>query len=626
MSAQPSYIPFSARDARVARQSYQHLAHIINRIINRIMQGLSEQDAKAFKPTVFATIHSLHGFFNGQPEKNFPLIKAHKFVAPHFDYHGDPENAARFMDRRLDALAVAEATCGRRFVSIVRADNKTLLFTSYEGHPLLDAAERLYLRARSEANYWKNPSAAITDELLDKAISELPEAAPLPATATGDADATDEGGADLADDWLLKGRWTREINNIERILIDESKTGADPVLKARTYAEKIVNLGKAIKERYERERLRAAASMGDEDAADDRGAISEALTDTHAAPIDDVHDGKTVLPKNGEVEAAPVAPTHDIFVVGTESQVEEINDLQGSPGATSETSMLDWALLWASRGVPVFPVHSITAAGVCDCRAGANCKSAGKHPHTANGLDSATTDEKAVREMWRRWPGANIGGRTGDGLLVVDVDPKHGGDASLCDLMEAHGNEWLNTLTVRTGSGGSHFFFNYSPELDLKNTANKLAPGIDSRAGRGYVVLPPSMHVSGNRYTLVNLTSRGELPVQRDADAWLLEDLTRPRDVQPTKVINFQERRPRAGAGGIIPEGERNDTIFRVGCAIWGKGEAEGAADLHMQLLEVNATRCTPALTDAEVAQIVGSVMRYPRGVPVPVAAKRTET
>jgi hypothetical protein len=40
-----------------------------------------------------------------------------------------------------------------------------------------------------------------------------------------------------------------------------------------------------------------------------------------------------------------------------------------------------------------------------------------------------------------------------------------------------------------------------------------------------------------------------------------------------------------------------------------------------MQLLQVNAERCSPLLTDAEVAQIVGSINRYPRGVPVPKEA-----
>jgi hypothetical protein len=40
----------------------------------------------------------------------------------------------------------------------------------------------------------------------------------------------------------------------------------------------------------------------------------------------------------------------------------------------------------------------------------------------------------------------------------MDIDPKSGGDLSLTDLIEAYGDEWLDTLKVRTGSGGFHFF------------------------------------------------------------------------------------------------------------------------------------------------------------------------
>jgi hypothetical protein len=40
-----------------------------------------------------------------------------------------------------------------------------------------------------------------------------------------------------------------------------------------------------------------------------------------------------------------------------------------------------------------------------------------------------------------------------------------------------------------------------------------------------------------------------------------------------------------------------------------------------MQLLVINAERCSPPLTDAEVAQLTGSVARYPRGVPIEEAS-----
>jgi len=282
----------------------------------------------------------------------------------------------------------------------------------------------------------------------------------------------------------------------------------------------------------------------------------------------------------------------------------------------SDPEMLEWAIEWARQGVPVFPVHS-AFDGICSCSAGSECKSTGKHPKTAKGLKEATTDEAQIAAWWRKWPHANIGGRMGGAvrLLAVDVDPRHGGDASLFDLTEAHGGKWLETRHVETGSRGSHFFFTYPEGIELRNTTNNLAPGIDTRAEGGYVVLPPSLHVSGRRYTL-----KSAVQIQ-PAPAWLVEELTRPADQKPPVVVNFQERRTHTRGGGIIGEGERNARMFKIGCAIWGKGQAQDLTDLHMQLLQVNAERCSPLLTDAEVAEIVGSINRYPRGVPVPAEA-----
>jgi len=285
----------------------------------------------------------------------------------------------------------------------------------------------------------------------------------------------------------------------------------------------------------------------------------------------------------------------------------------------SDPEMIEWAQEWARHGLAVFPVHS-AFDGICSCPKGSECKSAGKHPKTATGLKEATTDAAQIARWWRKWPDANIGGRMGGAarLVAVDVDPKSGGDASLFDLVEAHGGEWLDTLHVETGSLGSHFFFTYPEGVELRNSANVLAPGVDIRAEGGYVVLPPSLHVSGRRYAL-----KSAAPMQ-PAPAWLVEDLTRPRDQKPSVVVDFQERRTHThGGGAIIGEGERNERMFKIGCAIWGGGNASDLTDLHAQLLQVNAERCSPSLTDAEVAEIVGSVARYPRGVPVPKGAHR---
>ena len=96
------------------------------------------------------------------------------------------------------------------------------------------------------------------------------------------------------------------------------------------------------------------------------------------------------------------------------------------------------ALDYARRGWPVIPLHTLTADG-CSCRG--ECSSVAKHPRTEHGLKDATTDKETIRRWWQEWPDANVGVVAGaaSGLVVLDVDPRHGGDESLRELEEQHG-------------------------------------------------------------------------------------------------------------------------------------------------------------------------------------------
>ena len=77
------------------------------------------------------------------------------------------------------------------------------------------------------------------------------------------------------------------------------------------------------------------------------------------------------------------------------------------------------------------------------------------------------------------------------GLLVVDVDPAHGGNDSLSELVA---DELVpRTLWVRTGSGGAHLYYRH-PGQDMPSRPMPERAGIDIKADGGYVVLPPSIH------------------------------------------------------------------------------------------------------------------------------------
>ncbi len=286
-------------------------------------------------------------------------------------------------------------------------------------------------------------------------------------------------------------------------------------------------------------------------------------------------------------------------------------------------TMMDWALFWASQDIPVFPLHEVYSS-VCTCTCtkkkchggrhgcGAFCDNKGKHPRwhrddLPNGLESATLDLAQIRRWWTRWPTANIGGRMGGAsqLAALDFDPRHGGNASLNDLVEAHGDSWLNTLTFKTGSGGFHFLFQYPPSQVLRNSAGVVGPGVDTRGEGGYIVLPPSIHASGNLYEMFRV-----VPVV-PAPEWLLEVFHAEAEAA-RKVVDFQEYRARHKSVGAssrtFREGERNDGLFSVGIGRWRYGWAYDAVELHAQLLEVNASCCVPPLEDSEVARLAAHI------------------
>src|SRR5207237_430804 len=136
---------------------------------------------------------------------------------------------------------------------------------------------------------------------------------------------------------------------------------------------------------------------------------------------------------------------------------------------TSGRRPIDAAVVYARRGWAVFPCHH-PVRGACSCAAG-DCSSPGKHPRVAGGFHAATRDEAQVRAWWARWPRSNVAIRTGaaSGLVVIDVDPRHGGDASLERVTDEYG-ALPPGRTIRTGSGGRHLYFLH-PGMTVRNDA-----------------------------------------------------------------------------------------------------------------------------------------------------------
>ena len=100
----------------------------------------------------------------------------------------------------------------------------------------------------------------------------------------------------------------------------------------------------------------------------------------------------------------------------------------------------------------------------------------------------ATRDLEQVVEWAREHPGCNWGIATGNGLTVVDIDPRNGGEETWAALVTQHGT--VGTLTVLTPSGGRHLYLKDDPDAPLRPGTHALGPGVDVKGASGYVVAP----------------------------------------------------------------------------------------------------------------------------------------
>ena len=164
-------------------------------------------------------------------------------------------------------------------------------------------------------------------------------------------------------------------------------------------------------------------------------------------------------------------------------------------------SLLDCALAYAGRGRLVFPVGL------------------DKRPLTEHGFKDATDDPATIEAWWTRHPDAGIGSPVPDGQIILDVDPRNGGHLSFDALTKRLG-PLPPTVALITGGGGPHlsFLWNGAP------VPATLAPGIDIKAaGKGYTILPPTVHESGGVYTWIEGCAPAEQKVAELPEAWRLE-------------------------------------------------------------------------------------------------------
>jgi hypothetical protein len=122
----------------------------------------------------------------------------------------------------------------------------------------------------------------------------------------------------------------------------------------------------------------------------------------------------------------------------------------------------------------------------------------GKVPYKGTrGFLDATRDYDVIDTMFRDRPEAGVAIATGavSGVWVLDMDGEDGADSLRC-LTDEFGP--LPETVTATTHNGSHRFYEHVE--GIRNTAGKVAPGIDTRGVGGYVVVDPSPHPDGGTY------------------------------------------------------------------------------------------------------------------------------
>lgn len=241
-----------------------------------------------------------------------------------------------------------------------------------------------------------------------------------------------------------------------------------------------------------------------------------------------------------------------------------------------------------------------------------------------HGVKEASADYWAVTRWWHLHPDANIGLACGD-LVVLDLDGAEG--------VENYGSLELRVASLLsvTGGGGFHLIYRRPENVTIRNSVSKIAEKIDVRSRGGYIVLPPSIHESGNAYRWEMWMAPAKAP------SYMYSNVAKPIPV-PTGPTRFSDGDGsnygiRALMGEVeniatAGKGSRNDTLYTASLKI---GSLVGAGHLNggsaMEALRRAAEHCWSLTGDrppeGEITKTIMSGIREGMSKPRVVAEGR---
>lgn len=178
-----------------------------------------------------------------------------------------------------------------------------------------------------------------------------------------------------------------------------------------------------------------------------------------------------------------------------------------------------------------------------------------KRPYMTNWLQyTKTRAPKAMVENWfQSLANPGVGAVTGRISNMVVLDVESDCPYPIEDLLKKYPTQMVS----RSGSGGYHLFYQYPTNQTRVSNRVRIFEGADLRADGGFIVLPPTMHPSGQRYEWVKRGPLGAFP------ATLLDLQAQPR--VPNEGWITEALRG-------VSEGGRNDTCARLAGYFFKKG------------------------------------------------------
>jgi hypothetical protein len=180
----------------------------------------------------------------------------------------------------------------------------------------------------------------------------------------------------------------------------------------------------------------------------------------------------------------------------------------------------------------------------------------GKVPCCEGGYKAAVAEPQQIHDLFLRYRNAQIAVATGavNGLDVVDVDPRHGGDK----WFEANRGRLPVTRTHQTRSGGYHLLFRHADGLRCSD--GRIGPGVDVKADGGGVVWWPAQF-----YPVLC-----EGPVAKWPE-WLLELARTKQHKHHVAALAFSNKGGDASLMACWPSSEVPKPLYNAVCKLMPK-------------------------------------------------------